>query len=418
MSVSHEPVPDALAFATSAIARVEDALVVMPAPRIEPERFLATGTDPLFWHAPDAEPIAALGAAIRVRASGSERFTLVRDAIRLDAIEVVGSQAISPRLFGAFEFEAGGRASFVLPRWLRGDSWLALQVTRADGDAERARLLAEIPAKLAGAPFEARVIAGSLAVENGFRDRVRRALSSIDAGDLAKVVLSEGAEIACDASPLAILARLRETPGWRFLFSLEGASFLGVSPERLVRRTGRRIEVDALAGSRKSEDDDALAGSRKDRLEQRIVIDEIAHALAPLCADVVIPAEPKPKRFAHVTHLHTAVSGELARDSHVLDVAAALHPTPAVGGAPREPALAAIRALEGAPRGWWAGAAGWFDAAGDGELVVAIRSLLLENGTAKLRAGAGIVRGSEPDAERAEIALKRRSLLHALGVDA
>ena len=123
------------------------------------------------------------------------------------------------------------------------------------------------------------------------------------------------------------------------------------------------------------------------------------------------------RTLRQILHLHTPITGELAADAHVLDLVAALHPTPAVGGTPTADAVAWIAAHEPTPRGWYASPVGWFDAAGDGEFAVAIRSGLLAGTTATLFAGAGIVAASDPAAELAETELKLRALSDALGLE-
>src|SRR5204863_9198289 len=125
--------------------------------------------------------------------------------------------------------------------------------------------------------------------------------------------------------------------------------------------------------------------------------------------------EPDVVRFTNIQHLATSVAAEL-RDpaADVLTLAAALHPTPAVGGWPRAAADLLIDELEGMERGWYAGAVGWMDGRGDGELAVAIRCGLLYEDGARLYAGNGMMPDSDPEAELAETRLKLRVLLGAL----
>ena len=128
-----------------------------------------------------------------------------------------------------------------------------------------------------------------------------------------------------------------------------------------------------------------------------------------------MPGAPAVRALRNILHLHTPIAAELSAPVHVLELAAALHPTPAVGGTPTRLATAWIAAREPAPRGWYAAPVGWFDAAGDGELAVAIRSGLLAGRTAHVWAGAGIVRDSDAEAEWAEVEVKQRAVLDALG---
>ena len=254
---------------------------------------------------------------------------------------------------------------------------------------------------------------------------VGAALSRIGAGELEKVVVARRSHLAGAALDLpAAAARMaRAYPGCvRFAFERGGAIFLGASPERLVLVSGARVEVDALAGSipRVPGEDEAriraLLSSDKDRREQALVIDGIRAALAPFGAAVSAPGEPVIRALKNVFHLSTPIRVELPRRAHALSLAEALHPTPAVCGLPRPAADEWLAENEPLSRGWYAAPVGWFDAAGDGELAVAIRSGLVRGGEAWLYAGAGIVRGSEPAREYAETAAKQAAMLAALGV--
>jgi menaquinone-specific isochorismate synthase len=190
----------------------------------------------------------------------------------------------------------------------------------------------------------------------------------------------------------------------------------------LVRVRQGKLETEALAGSigrgAGASEDAALATrllrSEKDRREQQEVLDDIVARLAPLGIQPQFPAEPQVRRFANVQHLQTPVSATLPAGVRPLDVVAAMHPTPAVGGSPRDAAVAQIRDLEGFPRGLYAGALGWLNARGGGEFFVGIRSALVEGSQARVYAGAGIVAGSTPEKEFAETELKFKAMLDAL----
>jgi menaquinone-specific isochorismate synthase len=184
------------------------------------------------------------------------------------------------------------------------------------------------------------------------------------------------------------------------------------------------VETEALAGSiRASASDEEdhiltvrLLESEKDFGEHALVVDAIRRKLEAFCAELRMPARPRVRRLRSVLHLHTPMAGFLAHDRHVLELAAALHPTPSVGGVPTADATRWIAENEPAPRGWYSGLVGRFDAGGDGILVAAIRSALLRWATAHVYAGAGIVRDSDPDAEYEETSIKMRAMRSALGV--
>ena len=191
----------------------------------------------------------------------------------------------------------------------------------------------------------------------------------------------------------------------RFCVGTPEAAFLGASPELLVRRTGGTAATVALAGSARRSADPAvddhlgeqLLHSAKDRDEHAIVARRIGRRLAPLSVWVEAAPEPVVIKVANIQHLATPIHAQLAESRSALELAALLHPTPAVGPEPRgERGEAMIAELEGMDRGWYAGPVGWMDAAEDGEFCVALRSALLRDRTAHLYAGAGIVAGSDP----------------------
>jgi menaquinone-specific isochorismate synthase len=160
----------------------------------------------------------------------------------------------------------------------------------------------------------------------------------------------------------------------------------------------------------------ALAASAKDGLEHRLVIDAVVDDLRECGVDVTTVRGPEVARLATVIHLATTIAGTVdARSAcSALDLALRLHPTPAVGGAPRDAALAMLRQLEPFDRGCYAGPVGWVDARGDGEWAVALRCAELDGPTARLVAGAGVVAGSHPDAEWAETQAKLEPMLRVL----
>jgi isochorismate synthase len=259
-----------------------------------------------------------------------------------------------------------------------------------------------------------------------FEQAVAGAVDAIAAGRLEKIVLAREVQVhARDAhDPAAVLGVLREAFGSCFVFAAArgDATFLGASPELLIRREGQRASTVALAGSTNRSADPAvddhlgerLLGSEKDREEHAIVADRIERTLAPHAVWVTRAPEPVVIKVANIQHLATPLRAQLASSLGALQLAGALHPTPAVGGEPRAAALALIPALEGLDRGWYAGAFGWTDAAEDGEFCVALRSGLLRGGLARLYVGAGIVRDSDPAAELAETEVKLGALLPVL----
>jgi isochorismate synthase EntC len=158
-----------------------------------------------------------------------------------------------------------------------------------------------------------------------------------------------------------------------------------------------------------------LLASGKEREEHQYVVDAVASGLRPFCSTVSVPDEPSVVSFRNVSHLGTRVEGRLvAPAASALELALALHPTPAVAGTPTDEALAYIEAVERLDRGRYAGPVGWVDGDGNGEFAVGIRSAELAGSTARLFAGVGIVADSEPAAELAETQLKLQALLAAV----
>ena len=256
-----------------------------------------------------------------------------------------------------------------------------------------------------------------------WRAGVLAALAAIGSGRLDKVVLAREAEVEAEwPFPRAeLLRRLERRPGGAtFLYASGG--FVGASPELLVRRQGRVAVSRPMAGTVPQGDAatgeaDGLArltGSPKEAVEHRLVVDAVAEGLAKV-ADRVEVGRPEVVRLATVAHLATEITADLTEPlPTALELAALLHPTPAVGGSPRDAALAAIAALEPFDRGCYAGPVGWVDRAGDGEWAVALRGASLDGRHARLLAGAGIVPGSDPDAEWAETEHKLRAMLEVL----
>jgi menaquinone-specific isochorismate synthase len=158
-----------------------------------------------------------------------------------------------------------------------------------------------------------------------------------------------------------------------------------------------------------------LLESAKNRHEHRLAVESVMTALYRIAVEVEADSGPHLLRLANLSHLATHVQAWLPRDApSALAVAAALHPTAAVGGTPAGPALELIRALEAAPRGRYAGPVGWVDANGDGEFALALRCAQLDGARARVWAGAGIVAESDPDAEVAETTVKLEAVLTAL----
>jgi len=335
----------------------------------------------------------------------------------LDVEDDVATIGSGPVAFGSFTFDARSAGSvLVVPRVVLGrrggQTWLT-----TIGEAPPALTPIIPPAR----PQPVRYADGSLS-EGEWQAAVRAAVKAIRAGRLEKVVLARDlvATSDTDIDPRFLLQRLaaRFPACWTFAC----AGLLGATPELLVRRLGSRVESGVLAGSvrrGRDADEDAelgawLLASVKDRSEHAISVRSVSAGLAPHCADLEVPDQPRLVRLANVQHLSTDVTGHLADGATALQLVAALHPTAAVCGTPTDVAAAFIRRREGMDRGRYTGPVGWTDARGDGEWGIALRCAELAGPSVRLFAGCGIVADSDPDDELAEAHVKLAAMRDAL----
>lgn len=349
--------------------------------------------------------------------------TLIADDVDTYYCDAASAQAAlrtgsKPIVLGALPFDLDQPAALLTPKTLRHIETLP---DWPDGPLPAVRVAAAIPAL------------------GEHRERIRRALNELAAprSKLRKVVLARALRLESDA-PLdtrAILSRLvgANRAAYGYLVDLtsagdpySGAALVGASPELLVAREGTTVTCQPFAGSAPRATDPeldrvsgaALATSAKDRHEHRLVIESMRDVLQPLCDDLQIAPAPQLSRTTALWHLNTPIIGRLRDTSTTaMDLARALHPTPAVGGVPTDPARKLIGSLEG-DRGFYAGTVGWCDARGDGRWVVAIRGAQLsaDRRTALAHSGGGIVAESDPDDEVAETTTKFATILGALGV--
>ena len=250
-------------------------------------------------------------------------------------------------------------------------------------------------------------------------DRIRS--SSVDKVVLARELTVESPAAHEVAAKLGALRELFPSC-FCFCFGTPEAAFIGASPELLVRRSGAVAATVALAGTTGRSADpavddhlgEAMLRSPKVRDEHGIVVRRIERILRPHSVWVHGEGEPFVIKVGNLQHLATPIRAQLAESHSAIELAGFLHPTPAIGGEPREAALALIAELEGIDRGWYTGPIGWMDAAEDGEFCVGLRSALLRDREAHLFAGCGIVADSDPAAELQESELKFEALLPLL----
>ncbi len=244
-----------------------------------------------------------------------------------------------------------------------------------------------------------------------WRNTVEKALGAIDAGDIQKVVLSRRirAEMSRPVDPYAVARRLEKHQTRSHVFLVEG--LVGASPELLLRFDRGHVTSIPLAGSADG------AGHRLDTpkvaVEHKLAADSVGEALDR--AGVTFSrGRPEIIDFEDLRHLATKFSGTAPGGTTFSEVLRELHPTAAVAGTPRDRAMDSIRDLEASPRGRYSGPVGWFDNSGNGEFAIALRCGTFEGHTVEMRAGAGIVAGSDPDAELEETNWKFAPMLEAL----
>ncbi len=252
---------------------------------------------------------------------------------------------------------------------------------------------------------------------------VAAAVEAITAGALDKVVVAREVLVQCNRPIVVhdVLDRLRTLYPGCMVFSVDG--FLGATPELLVERRDDAVRCHPLAGTYPRSGDPAvdrqlaakLLASPKERREHRYAVDQIADVLHPLCRELAVPEAPVVLPLRNVVHLGTDIRGRLDEPAPTaLELAALLHPTPAVGGTPTVSALDWLAEHENLDRGRYAGPVGWVDSRGDGSFAVGIRSAEVSGANARLFAGVGVVEGSDPRTELIETQLKLQALLAAL----
>ncbi len=426
-------------------------LVRMDAPLVAPEALLQRfpDRDCVLWNPPGGPHFAGIDVAHSITGSASTRFAeVMREGAKLWTR--IGNPLSAedawhaPRLFGGFAFSADGAASeawsnfgsarFVLPRVTYARNQDHAFLTLAIERAELGGGLASESVQLFQRAYETLLAnprpAPSPAVQPvsrrepeaaDFYGRVEDLVQRICRGELQKVVAAREVQLsfvsALDAVATVIALREQAPECLRFLFRWGAASFIGATPERLLHKRGRWLETEALAGSIDAgaeSPEHSLKANPKELEEHELVVSAIRHVLEPVSDNLTLPCRPGVRSLKHILHLCTPIQARLHTDLHVLELLERLHPTPAVGGVPTAEALDWIGKSEPFDRGWYSGAVGWFDAAGDGDFNVALRSGLVRANRAWLYAGAGIVRESAAAAEYAETTLKLAAVLTSL----
>jgi menaquinone-specific isochorismate synthase len=399
------------------------------------------------------EAIAAIGAVSSLKTSGKARFAQSQKFVEScfnRLISANSSEYLLPRCFCSFSFfdqEYTSESAFTettvfLPQWqiFSKKDKSTLVVNLAIHSTTNLELLIEQTCR----EFQSICLAKygifnlsnniryslnnwSINDTNNFKVAVTSALESIRIHRLNKLVLAHAVDVTSKLPFQWIdsLHHLRKRYPDCYTFSTgngKGQNFIGASPECLIRICDRQLNTDALAGSAprgKTMTADAdlanrLLNSSKERHEHQVVVDFIAQQLSHFGLKPQLLAAPKLRQLTNIQHLHTPIQADLPNHLHPLEILAQLHPTPAVAGIPRDFACEEIRRYEKFERSLYAAPLGWIDTQGNAEFVVGIRSALIDGHHARLYAGAGIVAGSDPNRELAEVKLKLQTLLQAL----
>lgn len=354
----------------------------------------------------------------------------------LDNEQPLGADHSPAMLFGAIPFDIREPAYLTIPqRWQAGAGSLGCTATVGENQ-HGAREKVRAPKGAAG--FQLEKARGQLPCArcvpipppSDYEAYVARAQTLFSARGLDKVVLSRALDVNLEAGldVAGLLSQLAQgnSHGYTYAIPLPDAGvFVGASPELLVRRIGMKVIANPLAGSAARVPDpvedrrigELLLQSAKDRHEHAIVVDAVTKALAPLCRTLKVPGAPSLVATDAMWHLSTTFEGDLSDPATTaLDLALALHPTPAICGRPTESAFRTILELEPFDRHLFSGFVGWCNAQGDGEWAVSLRCAEIRGAHVRLFAGAGIVAESDPASERLETAAKFRTMLRALGV--
>jgi len=410
------------------IAPIPAGVGVLTRPVDDPGRLLDLLPDDraLSWLR-GSDGLVGWGEVARFHASGPGRFAEA-DAWwrsfteRIEVRDEVEAPGTGPVAFASFTFADESPGSvLVVPRVLvgrrDGQSWIT-EFSHGDGPSA---VRAVEPVRASG---NMRYADGRLPVAR-YRAAVAEAVRRMRAGTLDKAALAHDL-LAIDDAPLDARFLLRGlVRRYPTCWSYAVDGLVGATPELLIRRTAGTVQSRVLAGTSwpgetgESDVEDLAAqllGSEKDRHEHTLAVDSLADALRPLCKELEVPVTPAVIALRNVSHLATDIAGTLDpfAPATLLQLAAAVHPTAAVGGTPREAAVSLIAELEGMDRGRYAGPVGWVDGNGDGELGIALRCAQLDGATARLFAGCGVVADSDPDTEVREAAAKMLAVREAL----
>ncbi|MGN1401194.1 MAG: isochorismate synthase MenF [Bacillus sp. (in: firmicutes)] len=407
----------------------------------------------MYWQAQDCSTVlVGLGNEVSYSFSGMERYSQLETAWKIILADAVihretNIPATGPLLFGGFSFDhlkgqtsawnRFGDSLFYLPRYLltcqQDDVYMTTNVFCHPGDSidriigmiERGQHLLRVPGDM---QQDHNPVTDMREQEpERWKSTVADAIEMLKATSMDKIVLARELRLSFKnrIQSEEVLRRLREAQKTSFLFCLESGNdcFIGASPERLVKKDRDEVLSTCLAGSiarGKTDSEDQSLGTMlmtdpKNRMEHQYVVGMIKESLESVCSEVHVPDHPVLMKTKHIQHLYTPVNAKSGNGVSIMALVEKLHPTPALGGLPREESLRWIRENENMDRGFYAGPIGWTDSYENGEFAVAIRSALIQENEASLYAGCGIVEESSTEEEYNETWIKFKPMLHALG---
>jgi menaquinone-specific isochorismate synthase len=409
-----------------------------------------------FWESQSIEfALTGAGVAASATAERDENNASVRDVLTqlqstATVIGISGIEGTGPLLFGGLAFDSTkqpskkwasfGGSYFFLPTFLltkqKGQCYLTrtLVCRPSDHADELMRQLQQSEDTIFRSlkmshwekqPWNPLIEQKDQGLEE-WNHMASEAIQTMEERVLNKVVLARSRNLTFqnELSSDDLICSLREQQENTCIFCLEkgSAAFLGATPERLVKKSGRRIYSACLAGSvarGKTNEEDACLGEwllndQKNDLEHQYVVSTVRDSLIDLCERLNIPDRPVLMKNKNIQHLYTSVEGICAESASVFDFVERLHPTPALGGLPRDAAMNWIREHEQLDRGFYAAPIGWCDVQEDGEFDVGIRSALINGREALLYAGCGVLKDSIPEQEYEETAIKFKPMLNTL----
>ncbi|WP_233879203.1 isochorismate synthase [Virgibacillus halodenitrificans] len=430
--------------------------ITKPVKNINPLHFFhaasSTGKDRVFWSSTQEDFfIAGIGNTAQLRVEGLPsqevekkwRAILDKAIIYNDnkvpgaGIVALGGISFDPKKERTPLWENFNDSEFTVPEFLltqnNGANYYTVNILVRKGDiaeqvANEIRDMEEILFSDTTLPSADVAILNRYEVApEKWKESVELATREIGKGKASKIVLAREIRLKLNKSVniASVLEKLLHTQPNSYIFAFEKGKdcFVGATPERLVRLDKCKLLSTCLAGTaprgkNKEEDREiskSLLHDEKNRQEHEFVVQMIKQAISHYCKDINIPEKPVIYPLKNLQHLYTPVTATLLGDYSIFDIIEQLHPTPALGGTPREESLAFIRENELLDRGWYGAPVGWLDSNGSGEFAVAIRSGLIQDDEASLFAGCGVVKNSDPEKEYEETNIKFLPMLSVLG---